>query len=78
MLVDEQDVPDGLVGFKSETSSIRKLAEEATLFCIKGHFKAPWTWEDKFAELIIRKCASIVPADTEDYILEYFGIECQD
>lgn len=43
---------------------IRKLAEEATLYCIENYknvpHPTPWVWEETFAKNIIEHCAKIV------------------
>ena len=46
----------------------RQLAEEASKWCIENAKGTPvaWEWEDKFAELIVEKCLSIVEYPTGD------------
>lgn len=39
--------------------SIRRIAEEATLFCSNKGVQQAWLWEEKFAEYIIEYCAKI-------------------
>lgn len=69
---------NNLVGFSSNNQRIRSLAEKASIYCINGHFKAPWTYEDKIAELIIRRCADLVDTAYGDFLLAHFDLESQD
>lgn len=66
----------------SEKQVLRDLAQEATRFCINEAANKAWIWEDKFAELIIRRCAEVADEnpyeDVGNYILKYFGLQSQD
>lgn len=44
---------------------IRELAKEATDWCCENAIGTPvaWEWEEKFAELIVKDCCSIVMGD---------------
>jgi hypothetical protein len=70
----------------------REIAKSASDWCIENAKGTPvaWEWEEKFAELIVRECARIVP-DTDlgdvdggdsavlraasKQIREHFGVE---
>ena len=61
---------------------INELKRQATIWCdqnIPEQFSEETggyggAWEDKFAELIVRECASLA-YDGPSGILEYFGVE---
>lgn len=57
---------------------IRKLAEEATEYCLSNYkdiSQVPWVWEEKFAELIVKKCAEQCNWNSEaERVCEYFGV----
>jgi hypothetical protein len=57
---------------------IKKLKEQATSYTWNGNDVTEELDEEKFAELIVRECASMADfADKNpgDYVLKHFGVE---
>jgi len=58
----------------------KELARQATDYCVDRKENKAWLWEEKFAELIVKECASIITAHTQStwngsLILEHFRVE---
>jgi hypothetical protein len=58
---------------------IRKLALETDVWCDQnwaGHEFYNIRWEEKFAELIVRECAELMPHDNlYNMVLKHFGVK---
>ena len=62
---------------------VERIYHEAAASCVKEGKSIAWIFEEKFAELIVKKCADIAAVnqaehtdwDIAEIILEYFGIK---
>lgn len=64
----------------------KKLAKQATTYCIHLGESLPWVWEEKFAELVVKECLKVATdyeynedADPQYEIVyrikEHFGVK---